>query len=78
MRIQNRQRFDRLKASAGPTQIAFHDLRHSYATAASKAGVNPKTVSERIFHAHIGFFLQTCAHALWNDYGDAAEQRQHS
>lgn len=69
-----RQRFDRLAAVAGLPRITFHDLRHSYATAALKAGVNPKIVSERIGHADVGFFLQTYAHVLKNDDRDAAEQ----
>jgi integrase len=35
----------------------FHDLRHTYATGALKAGVSPKVVSQRIGHANVGFFL---------------------
>jgi integrase len=69
-----RQRFDRLAAAAGLARIAFHDLRHSYATGALKAGVSPKVVSERIGHADVGFFLQTYAHVLKNDDRAAAEQ----
>ena len=69
-----RQRFDRLAAAAGLSRITFHDLRHSYATGALKAGINPKVISERIGHANVGFFLQTYAHVLRNDDRDAAEQ----
>lgn len=69
-----RQRFDRLAATAGLARITFHDLRHSYATGALKAGVSPKVVSERIGHADVGFFLQTYAHVLKNDDRAAAEQ----
>ena len=69
-----RQRFDRLAATAGLPRITFHDLRHSYATGALRAGVSPKIVSERIGHANIGFFLETYAHVLENDDRDAAEQ----
>jgi integrase len=54
-----RQRFDRLAAAAGLSRITFHDLRHSYATGALKAGISPKVVSQRIGHANVGFFLQT-------------------
>src|SRR6476620_278850 len=54
--------------------ITFHDLRHSYATGALKAGIHPKVVSDRIGHANVGFFLQTYAHVLGNDDRDAAEQ----
>lgn len=69
-----RQRFDRLAAAAGLPRITFHDLRHSYATGALRAGVSPKVVSERIGHANIGFILETYAHVLDNDDRDAAEQ----
>ena len=69
-----RQRFDRLAAAAGLSRITFHDLRHSYATGALKAGIQPKVVSDRIGHANVGFFLQTYAHVLGNDDRDAAEQ----
>ena len=37
-----RQRFDRLAAAAGLSRITFHDLRHSYATGALKAGIQPE------------------------------------
>jgi integrase len=53
-----RQRFDRLAAAAGLSRITFHDLRHSYATGALKAGINPKVISERIGHANVGFLVQ--------------------
>lgn len=69
-----RQRFDRLAVAAGLPRITFHDLRHSYATGALRAGVNPKVISERIGHANVGFFLETYAHVLANDDRDAAEQ----
>ena len=62
-----RQRFDRLAAAAGLSRITFHDLRHSYATGALKAGISPKVISEWIGHANVGFFLQTYAHVLRND-----------
>jgi integrase len=69
-----RQRFDRLATAAGLSRIKFHDLRHSYATGALKAGVSPKVISQRIGHANVGFFLQTYAHVLGNDDRDAAER----
>jgi hypothetical protein len=68
-----RQRFDRLSA-AGLSRITFHDLRHSYATGALKAGISPKVVSHRVGHANVGFFLQTYTHVLGNPDRDAAEQ----
>ena len=69
-----RQRFNRLAVAAGLPRITFHDLRHSYATGALRAGISPKIVSERIGHANIGFFLETYAHVLENDDREAAEQ----
>jgi integrase len=69
-----RQRFDRLAAAAGLSRITFHDLRHSYATGALRAGISPKVISERIGHANVGFFLETYAHVLGNDDREAAEQ----
>jgi integrase len=70
-----RQRFDRLAAAAGLSRITFHDLRHSDATGALKAGISPKVISERIGHTTVGFFLQTHAHVMRNDDRDAAERR---
>lgn len=69
-----RQRFERLTARAGLSRITFHDLRHTYATGALRAGVSPKIVSERIGHANIDFFLETYADVLDNDDSEAAEQ----
>lgn len=69
-----RQRFDRLAAINGLSRITFHDLRHSYATAALRAGVNPKVVGARIGHANVGFFLETYVHVLHKDDREAAEQ----
>ena len=59
-----RQRFNRLSARCGLPHIRLHDLRHSYATAALKAGVNPKIVSQRLGHASVGFTLTVYSHAL--------------
>lgn len=69
-----RQRFDRLAAAAGLARNTFDDLRHCYATAALKAGVSPKVVSDRIGHANVGFFLETYAHVLKKDDREADEQ----
>jgi site-specific recombinase XerD len=43
-----RQRFNRLSQRCRLPHIRLHDLRHSYATAALKAGINPKIVSHRL------------------------------
>ncbi|WP_239394739.1 site-specific integrase [Frankia sp. CiP3] len=50
--------------AAGLPVIRLHDVRHSYATAALKAGVHPKVVSERLGHADVGFTLRTYSHVI--------------
>ncbi|SFX82339.1 Site-specific recombinase XerD [Thermoactinomyces sp. DSM 45891] len=47
-------------------KIRFHDLRHSHATLLLQMGENPKVVSERLGHAHIGTTLGTYSHILPN------------
>jgi hypothetical protein len=44
--------------------VAFGVVRHSYATAALKAGVSPKITSERLGHANAAFTLQTYTHVI--------------
>jgi integrase len=46
-----RQWFNRLSLRCGLPHIRLHDMRHSYATAALKAGVHLKIVSARLGHA---------------------------
>jgi integrase len=55
-------RFNRLADRAGLPAIRLHDLRHTYATLALDAGINPKIVSERIGHASLAFTLQVYTH----------------
>jgi integrase len=57
-------RFFRLSREAGLPFIRLHDVRHSYATAALKAGIHPKIVSERLGHASVAFTLQTYSHVI--------------
>jgi integrase len=56
--------FHRHCDSAGLPRIRLHDVRHSYASAALKAGVPPKVISERLGHATVSFTLQTYAHVI--------------
>src|SRR4029077_10247112 len=42
--------FNRIVRSIDVPHIRLHDLRHTYATLALKAGVHPKVVSERLGH----------------------------
>ena len=48
--------------SIGHGEIRFHDLRHSYATIALQAGVDPKTVSQNLGHATVAFTLDVYSH----------------
>lgn len=53
--------------------LRFHDLRHTSATLALKAGVHPKVVQERLGHSNIGITLDTYSHVLPNMQREAAE-----
>jgi len=59
-----RQRFNRLSARCGLPHIRLHDMRHSYATAALKAGVHLKIVSARLGHSDEAFTSRVYQHAL--------------
>jgi len=45
-------------------RIRLHDLRHTHATLALRAGIHPKVVSERLGHATISITLDTYSHAI--------------
>ncbi len=53
------EQFGRLVDRSGLPIIRLHDLRHTYATMALRAGVNPKIVSTRLGHATVAFTLDT-------------------
>jgi len=57
---------------AGVPRIRLHDLRHSWASLALAAGVNPKVVSERLGHATVSFTLDTYSHVMPGLQEDAA------
>ncbi len=59
-----RQRFNRFSQRCGLPHIRLHDMRHSYATAALKAGVHLKIVSARLGHASETFTASVYQHAL--------------
>ena len=54
--------FARKVRQSGLPKIRLHDLRHSYATLALKAGMHPKVVSERLGHASVGITLDLYSH----------------
>jgi integrase len=67
------QSFERAVASAGVRRIRQHDLRHTHATIAVKAGVPVKVISERLGHESPAFTLKQYAHVLPGMQAEAAE-----
>jgi hypothetical protein len=65
--------FHKHVAAAGLPRIRLHDVRHSYATAALKAGVPAKIISERLGHASVALTLQVYSHVLPGMDRDAAD-----
>ena len=58
------QTFDRTVERLGLKKVRLHDLRHTYATLALRAGVDPKTVSARLGHATVAFTLDVYTKAV--------------
>lgn len=58
------RQFNRLVDRAGLPAIRLHDVRHTYATMALRAGLNPKVLSARLGHASVAFTLQTYTDAV--------------
>jgi integrase len=56
--------FARHSIAAELPPIRLHDVRHSYATAALRAGVPVKVVSERLGHASVAFTQQVYMHVI--------------
>lgn len=54
--------FKQIAASIGLPDARFHDLRHSYAVAAIRAGDDIKTVQENLGHATAAFTLDVYGH----------------
>lgn len=65
--------FQRRVRLAGVRRIRFHDLRHTHATHALRAGIHPKVVSERLGHSTITITLDTYSHVLPSMQREAAE-----
>jgi integrase len=66
--------FRRLREEAGVPKIRLHDIRHTYATLALKAGVHVKVVSERLGHSSIAITLDLYSHVTPGIARDAADQ----
>jgi integrase len=65
--------FERCVRGLGLPRIRLHDLRHTHATLALKAGVHPKVVSERLGHATISVTLDLYTEVIPSIAKDAAE-----
>ena len=66
--------FKRLATEAGLPSLSVHGLRHSYATAALRAGVPAKVVSSRLGHSSISLTLDLYSHVLPATDQDAADR----
>jgi integrase len=66
------QTFERLVRRAGIRVIRLHDLRHTHATLALKAGVPVKVIGERLGHESPAFTLKQYAHVIPGMHAAAA------
>lgn len=67
------EQFGRLSRRAGLPHIRLHDLRHTFATQALAAGVNPKIVQEALGHAHVSVTLGIYSHVDQTMQANAAQ-----
>ncbi len=65
-------RFSALVAELDVPRVTLRGLRHTWASLALSAGVNPKIVSERLGHATVAFTLDTYSHVMPGMQEDAA------
>jgi integrase len=68
------QRFVDLVGALDMPRIALHGLRHTHATLALQAGINPKVISERLGHASIAITLDIYSHVMPHLDQEAAER----
>lgn len=64
--------FDQFVHRAKLPRIRLHDLRHTHATLALQAGINPKVVSERLGHSSVAITLDTYSHVMPSLQDEAA------
>lgn len=67
------EQFGRLYRRTKLPHIRLHDLRHTYATLALEAGVNPKVVQENLGHSHVSVTLGIYSHVKKKIKTDTAE-----
>ena len=58
---------------AGLPHLTLHGLSHAHATMALTAGVNPKTISERLGHSSIATTMDVYSHVLPGLQEEAAQ-----
>lgn len=68
------QAFGRAVQQAGLRKIRLHDLRHTHATIAVKAGIPVKVISERLGHESPAFTLRQYAHVVPGMQAEAAAE----
>ena len=68
------QAFERLITKTNLPRIRLHDLRHTHATIALRAGVPTKVISERLGHENPAFTLSQYAHIIPGMQAEAAIQ----
>ena len=67
------QAFERIVAKPDLPKIRLHDLRHTHATIALRAGVPTKVISERLGHESPAFTLKQYAHVIPGMQSEAAK-----
>ena len=69
-------RFKKIAADIGCPNVRFHDLRHTYAVSALRAGIDVKTVSTNLGHATVAFTLDVYGHVTQEMQKDSAQKMQ--
>lgn len=67
------EQFGRLARRAGLPHIRLHDLRHSWATQALEAGVNPKIAQTNLGHTKVSTTLDIYSHVNQGVHAETAE-----
>lgn len=67
-----RKQLARIADAAGVRRIRLHDLRHTYATLALRAGVQAHVVSERLGHSRVSITMDVYAGVLQEQRAGAA------
>jgi len=68
--------FKRIMRQIGLPDARFHDLRHSFAVAALRSGIDIKTVQESLGHHTASFTLDTYLHVTEKMHKDASDKME--